>query len=609
MTAYLYYDIIVSICKINGSAGFRKTVTTAGTGCVPSVLLFIPETLINAAHAALEPGVSEEKSEEPGKANLKYGDSITEIPAKYKSVRRKTQMMRKKWHKLAMLVISVLLVAGMMPVMAFADESGNAAKVGTVEYATLDEAVAAAEDGDTITILKDCSTSGLNLNKALTINGENKTITFADKGIALRGKSLTFNDSNIIMNGIGSTPSAEWSWMAICASKDASLNLNSSTMTMDGTGTSDKTHAVYFCSNNQLNLDNSTLKITSYAQDALEWDGGDGGYNINIVNGSKFISDHNRSGFTGTFTAKIEDSTVDVINSTGNGSNGSHFEIKNSTVKFNDNASHGLSAGRLTIDNSKVYALRNGANGVHAASQLTVKNKSLLDIEGNKCSLSSKWTKPGALYVGGTDSEIDSSCNVTIKDNMGSGIYVKERASLEMQAGSVTGNTAEKLLFGGGVNNNGTFIMGDAVRIYNNQADSAGDDVYASENAVTSLVDETKDMKLTFTVRCDGTHLINGWYDDSEQARWNVHTEDESLLHYEKQDNLKLEGTAALKAAHDKASVTPTDPTTPTQPTDKTAGSETKTGDNRQLGLCIALALASAIGLTGVLIVSRRKRA
>lgn len=188
VTAYLYYDIIVSICKINGGAGFRKTVTTAGTGCVPSVLLFIPETLINAAHAAHEPGVSEEKSEEPGKANLKYGDSITEIPAKYKSVRRKTQMMRKKWHKLAMLVISVLLVAGMMPVMAFADESGNAAKVGTVEYATLDEAVAAAEDGDTITILKDCSTSGLNLNKALTINGENKTITFADKGIALRGK-------------------------------------------------------------------------------------------------------------------------------------------------------------------------------------------------------------------------------------------------------------------------------------------------------------------------------------------------------------------------------------------------------------------------------------
>lgn len=515
-----------------------------------------------------------------------------------------TQMKR---HKLTTLIISILLVVGMMPAMAFADESGNAAKIGDVEYSTLDEAVTAANDGDTITLLKDCSTAGLNLSKALTIDGANNSITFKDKGIALWGKALTFKNCNITMNGIGSTPyTSEWNWMAVCASKDASLTLNNSTLTMDGTGTTNA-HAIYFCSNNQLNLNNSTLKITNYAQDALEWDGGDGGYNINITNGSKFISDHNRSGFTGTFIATIENSTVDVINSTGNGSNGSHFEIKNSTVNFNDNGSHGLSAGNLTIDNSKVYALRNGANGVHVASKLTVKNSSLFDIEGNRCSISSKWTMPGALYVGGADSTIDPSCDVTIKDNKGSGIYIKANASLAMETGIITNNIAEKLLFGGGVNNNGTFLMGDAVRIYNNQAASAGDDVYAAEKAMTSLIDETKDMNLTFTVRCDGSHLINGWYDDSEQARWNVDTDDEALLHYEKQNNLKLEGSVALKAAHDKASITPTEPSTPTQPADKPAASETKTGDDSHPGLWIALALVSALGLTGAVVLSRRK--
>src|SRR5699024_331814 len=123
-------------------------------------------------------------------------------------------------------------------------------------------------------------------------------------------------------------------------------------------------HAIYFCNNNVLNLYNGTvLTIKNYANDALEWDGGNGGYNVNIIN-STFVSDHNRSGFTGTFYATIENSDVDVINSTGNGSNGSHFIIKNSTVDFNNSGSHGLSAGNLTIDNSTVTATNNGNCGV-----------------------------------------------------------------------------------------------------------------------------------------------------------------------------------------------------------------------------------------------------
>lgn len=88
-------------------------------------------------------------------------------------------------------------------------------------------------------------------------------------------------------------------------------------MTMDGTGTADNVHAIYFGSNNKLNLSNgSELKIKNYNQDALEWDGGDGGYNVNIKD-STYTSDNNRSGFTGTFYATIDNSTVKVINSRG----------------------------------------------------------------------------------------------------------------------------------------------------------------------------------------------------------------------------------------------------------------------------------------------------
>ncbi len=89
-------------------------------------------------------------------------------------------------------------------------------------------------------------------------------------------------------------------------------------MSMDGS-CAGNAHAIYFSSNDKLVLNGSYLAITNYAQDALEWNGG--GYNI-LLNSSTFYSDHNRSGFTGTLVVKADNSRIDVVNSTGNGSNG-----------------------------------------------------------------------------------------------------------------------------------------------------------------------------------------------------------------------------------------------------------------------------------------------
>ena len=270
----------------------------------------------------------------------------------------------------ALMIITMIMC--FMPMAAFAGTEYEA-RIGEISYVTLDAAVEAAADGDTIVLLKDCSTEGFNLTKSITIVGDQHKISFNKKGIALWGSRLTFENCKVEMNGIGSTPYSEWSWMAICASKGATLTLNNTDMTMDGAGAGNA-HAIYFCSNNKLNLNSSNLTIKNYPQDALEWDGGDGGYNVNILN-STFISDHNRSGFTGTFYATITNSKVNVINSTGNGSNGSHFIITDdSKVNFNDNAAHGLSTGILTIDNSTVNAIGNGANGIHAVDKMVIKN-------------------------------------------------------------------------------------------------------------------------------------------------------------------------------------------------------------------------------------------
>ncbi|MDY3339596.1 MAG: hypothetical protein SOX49_00005, partial [Collinsella sp.] len=172
------------------------------------------------------------------------------------------------------------------------------------QYMTFDEALAAAEKTDgatTIKLLADAVTSGLNLNKDLTIDGNGHALKFTDKGIALWGHALVLKNVNASMAGVGSTPYGEWNWMSVCASKDASLTLDGATLTMDGTDAGN-VHAIYFCKNNKLNLKNgSNLTIKNYKQDALEWDGGDDGYNVNIEGGSTYTSDHCRSGFTGTF--------------------------------------------------------------------------------------------------------------------------------------------------------------------------------------------------------------------------------------------------------------------------------------------------------------------
>ena len=204
-------------------------------------------------------------------------------------------------------LLACVMLFGLLPATALAEGETAVAKIGQIEYATLDLAVQEATDGDTIELLGDAVTNGLNLSKDLTIRAAEgvtmPTVTFTKYGIALWGKALTFKDVKVVMNGIGSTPyTAEWNWQTICASKNASLTLNNVEMTMDGENAGDK-HAIYFCSNNKLNLENgSTLAIRNYAQDALEWDGGDGGYNVNITD-STFVSDNNRSGFTGTFYA------------------------------------------------------------------------------------------------------------------------------------------------------------------------------------------------------------------------------------------------------------------------------------------------------------------
>ena len=464
-------------------------------------------------------------------------------------------------------------------------ETANVAQIGETEYGTLDAAIADAADGATIELLADATTDGMNLSKDLTIQGakglaEKPTITFVDKGIALWGIALTFKDCDVEMNGIGATPYGEWTWMTICASTNASLTLDNVDMLMDAEGTTNSPHAIYFCTNNVLNIQNgSTLTIQNYANDALEWDGGNGGYNVNITD-SIFVSDHNRSGFTGTFYATITNSQVDVINSTGNGSNGSHFIIKDSQVNFNDNGSHGLSAGELSIDHSTVSTLNNKGMGITVNNAFTVKNESVVTVSGN--AENSSYGYAAVRLYNDFEFTVDSSSELYITNNNNTGLYVRQ-GNLNVEDGAVleiTGNKVSHNLldgYGGGVyvgygdNYDPTVTLPADAQIYNNHALTGGDDIYVSEgvNGPTLTFGATgQGWRLDGEPDC--THLIDGWYDDSEGARWEAHAETAEGNHVEEFTEFGENGLAtvtglkALKAAH--GLVPPEEPEEPSDP-------------------------------------------
>lgn len=139
----------------------------------------------------------------------------------------------KKWLPVVVFVLLTVFAGAALA-------EGNVAKIGATEYANFDDALKAAQNGDTIELLQNAVTdNGINLNNELTVDGgaSKYKLTFASKGIALwSGSSLTFQNCKVEMMGIGATPYKEWNWMAI-QSQNGILNLTNAEMTMDGTGT------------------------------------------------------------------------------------------------------------------------------------------------------------------------------------------------------------------------------------------------------------------------------------------------------------------------------------------------------------------------------------
>lgn len=421
----------------------------------------------------------------------------------------------------------------------------------TTKYTSFDEAVSKANDGDTIEVIKDATSTGIDLqNKKLTIKGTAQTVTtttdsgteekttvkpklkFVAKdgqpqifGITLRGSNLTFQNMDVDMTGASSTTYNKWN--AVCMSDNASLTLNRTDLSMDGTGLDASAQGIYMAGRgrNELNVeDHSTLTINNY-YNAIAWDGvgkGNEGstYFINITDGSTFKAEGNGAGIVGleSLDVLVDHSTLTITDCTErSGINGADVKIVNgSTANISGNhEGYGIHANDLLVENSTLTANNNGYGGIRITGKGEFTN-STVTVTGteNKGNASVEITvnknehKDKDKYLVGSLSVQNSTLNIS--DNNATGIACRNRFScptsltiddasrVTIQNNNATPKNGYNLKgdIGGGlrIEEGSTAVLGRNTVINNNTAQSGGG-VYTKGGKVTinsSTITENK---------------------------------------------------------------------------------------------------------------------
>lgn len=428
--------------------------------------------------------------------------------------------------------------------------SNPVAKIGETGYATLDDALAAAENGDVIDLEHDAVTEkGFGINGiALTVNGHGHAITANKRGVYVlkdgKPASLTFNDVNLTMAPVEGTAVAagnQAAWAAVILNYGCDLVFNNSTVTLLPAG--NVYTGVHFHDGARLTLNNSNMSVKEFKINGFA--AGDAKTTpypteINVLGGSKLEVSGNGAGITASIQVTVDGSRLTNSNNSGNGSNGADYIVRNGSVAdVSGNGSHGMSARNVTIAGSSTVTCNdNGYSGVYFTGSLDVDGTSSLTVDRN--------ARKGA---GGL-----RAMSPTAKGHVAAGAVVEvcdnQRNGLENK-GNFTFDEGSKLTImgnhdpgnGGGVFNyaTGELKLPSDARIYNNHAGKSGDDI-CSKGSI-SFGSTGADWVLD-----DCNHAIDGWYDDAANSRWSAHGETKHVVLT--QPGTMIKGAIALKAAH-----------------------------------------------------------
>ena len=444
------------------------------------------------------------------------------------------------------------------------------AKIGDMKYETLDAAINAAQDGDTIEIGENCTLTVGTIKKAVVINGNSNTITIPEQGTenhALNiNASLTFNKANVVFtNDIDNVN--QWS---VTMNSDGVLTLD------EGSTCTIETHGIYASPNAVINVyggSKLTIRNTTYTAMMAE------NYALlNIENDSHLLIENSAINGMTRFITTVTGSTLRVLNC----------------------ANQGLVRCPLTLDDSTAEISGNdyGISGYNKTDVLTMKNGSSLTMEDNNSAGIFLYggnidVQDGTtLTITGTGKDLDNTddrsvgalavyyyyntyaANVTFADGASVNLVdnavsaINNDGTLYIGKGTTITNNGSKALYGGGIQNRGDITIAPDAKVYNNRASVAGDDIY---NTTGDGMDRDKNT-VTYTgsltlspvgenwVLDDCGDPIVGWYHDGKEKltdntykRWNGDATDDSYYADEYTvDKKAVSDALALKAAHGK---------------------------------------------------------
>lgn len=500
---------------------------------------------------------------------------------------------------LAVLAVMALGCAGALSVLA---DTQPAAKIGSTEYDTVDQAIAAAaKDGaDTIELQKGASPEQLKITKAF-----DKNITFTGTGtvtmdvyawyynhtLTLDGENVNFNITSS-KDAFNALPGENQRWLMICLGGTINVK-NGASMDLSFDSDNGVNDAFYMSENAKTDVKINVENGSHFSVHGKNTKGKPGqgvqlgktaNSGIYVKNNSTFLIEGTNRGYVNSPVVNVEDSEFTVRNCTNNGSNGGRFIATNAKITFENNAVLGLSADEVTSKNSTFHLSHNGNAGLSinkadgkstfdstskvyinnngqttygaflAASNVTFEKGSLLEVKDNK-STGVKVLKGRISWVGSEKTNgkliFEDGADVTVMNN--SATLTSE---VSRKLGENSGNS-----YGGGFWVSGTLQLNDTVKIYNNHALSAGDDIYVEPKGTIEFSSVGSDWELNkgsnFKVRTDSSHEftgddcsdhIDGWYDDSSSSRWDAHKEKDA--HIEKIKPGKYYKPLAIKAAH-----------------------------------------------------------
>ena len=263
----------------------------------------------------------------------------------------------------------------------------------------------------------------------------------------------------------------------------------------------------------------------------------EGGANVNANNNMSY-------GICNTVNERIYGSTDDDGNNIYTPED-DYFTIQGGAdISADGNGLYGIfnAGGVFTIENgANISTCNNGYYGILNNNYGTFTMETGANV--SVCNNSSA----GIFNTTSGTFTVENGVDLQVEHNKNSGILNNENATLTLLSGRVRYNTTSTW-YGGGLRNYSTATLSDDVQLYNNHAKVGGDDIENGDGATITFGATGSDWALDGYPDC--YHPIDGWYDDSDNTRWNAHAEDEADLHMVLTQPGTYTTPLSLKAAH-----------------------------------------------------------